>query len=122
MLVGKTVGNMQHALINRRWGQPCCLCRLPLRYIYIVDSIATWVTTMPACRSLPTLTAAGVLSGLGVIMRPSALRIIFGLLLGVLAAFFIGALAPPTPPQAKALSSAFALRFFPAQPAWISAR
>jgi hypothetical protein len=56
-------------------------------------------------------------------MRPSALRIIFGLLLGILSAFFIGALAPPTPPtKAMASSSAFALRFSPAQPAWISAR
>ena len=59
----------------------------------------------------------------GVIMRPNALRIIFGLLLGVLAAFFIGALAPPTPPtKAMALSSAFALRFAPGLPGWISAR
>jgi hypothetical protein len=42
-------------------------------------------------------------------MRPNALRIIFGLLLGVLAAFFIGALASPTPsPKAVAPSSAFA--------------
>jgi hypothetical protein len=48
-------------------------------------------------------------------MRPNALRIIFGLLLGVLAAFFIGELASPTsPPKAVALSSAFALRFPPA--------
>jgi hypothetical protein len=31
-------------------------------------------------------------------MRPNAFRIIFGLLLGVLSAFFIGPLAPPTPP------------------------
>jgi len=64
-----------------------------------------------------------VFSGLGVIMRPSALRIIFGLLLGVLAALVIGALQPPTaPPKAMALSSPFALRFSPAQPAWISTR
>jgi hypothetical protein len=56
-------------------------------------------------------------------MRPNALRIIFGLLLGVLAGFFIGALAPPTPPtKAMALSSAFALRFAPGLPGWISAR
>jgi hypothetical protein len=48
-------------------------------------------------------------------MRPNALRIIFGLLLGVLAAFFIGALAQPAPPpKAMAPSSAFALRFSPA--------
>jgi hypothetical protein len=72
---------------------------------------------MPAHRSQLTLTAAGVFGGLGVIMRPSALRIIFGLLLGILAAFFIGALARPTPPpKAMALSSAFALRFSPALP------
>jgi hypothetical protein len=56
-----------------------------------------------------------MLFGLGLIMRPNALRIIFGLLLGVLAAFFIGALAPPTPPsKAMAPSSAFAFRFSPA--------
>jgi hypothetical protein len=56
-------------------------------------------------------------------MRPNALRIIFGLLLGVLAAFFIGALAPPTPlPKAVVPSSAFALRFSPALPGWINAR
>jgi hypothetical protein len=47
---------------------------------------------MPARRSQPTIAAAGVFSGFGVIMRPNTLRIIFGLLLGVLAAFFIGAL------------------------------
>ena len=47
---------------------------------------------MPARRYQPTIAAAGVFSGLGVIMRPNTLRIIFGLLLGVLAAFFIGAL------------------------------
>jgi hypothetical protein len=56
-------------------------------------------------------------------MRPTALRIIFGLLLGILAAFFIGALAPPTPPtKAMASSSAFALRFSPALPGLVSAR
>jgi len=62
-----------------------------------------------------------VLGGLVPVVRPNALRIIFGLLLGVLAAFFIGALAPPTP-MAIAPSSAFALRFSPALQAWISAR
>jgi hypothetical protein len=78
---------------------------------------------MPARLSRPTIAAAGVLSGLGVVMRPDALRIIFGLLLGVLAAFVIGALQPPTaPPKATAVSSAFALRFSPAQPARISTR
>jgi hypothetical protein len=56
-------------------------------------------------------------------MRPNALRIIFGLLLGVLAAFFIGALAEPTPPtKAVAPSSAFAFRFSPALPGWIITR
>ena len=69
---------------------------------------------MPARLSEPTLAAAGVLSSLGVIMRPNALRIIFGLLLGVLAAFVIGALQPATAPsKAIALSSAFAIRFPP---------
>jgi hypothetical protein len=78
---------------------------------------------MPARLSRPTIAAAGVLSGLGVVMRPDALRIIFGLLLGVLAAFVIGALQPPTaPPKAMEQSSAFALRFSPAQPARISTR
>jgi hypothetical protein len=77
---------------------------------------------MPARRSRLTLAGAGV-SGLGVIMRPTALRIIFGLLLGVLAAFFIGALAPPTPPtKAVAPSSAFALRFAPVLPGGINVR
>ena len=71
---------------------------------------------MPARRSQPTIAAAGVLSGLGVIMRPNALRIIFGLLLGVLAAFFIGALPLMSPPKAMEQSSAFALRFSPALP------
>jgi hypothetical protein len=78
---------------------------------------------MPARLSEPTLAAAGVLSSLGVIMRPNALRIIFGLLLGVLAAFVIGALQPATAPsKAIALSSAFAIRFSPALPGGISAR
>jgi hypothetical protein len=76
---------------------------------------------MPARRSQPTIAAAGVLSGLGVIMRPNTLRIIFGLLLGVLAAFFIGAMPLMGPPKATALSSAFALRFSPALPGWINA-
>jgi hypothetical protein len=77
---------------------------------------------MPARRSRPTIAAAGVLSGLGVIMRPNALRIIFGLLLGVLAAFFIGALPLMGPPKAMEQSSAFALRFSPALPGAINAR
>jgi hypothetical protein len=71
---------------------------------------------MPARRSQPTLTAAGVPSGLALVMRPNALRIIFGLLLGVLAAFFIGALASPTPPKVMAPSGAFAFRFSPTMP------
>jgi hypothetical protein len=76
---------------------------------------------MPARLSRPTIAAAGVLSGLGVVMRPDALRIIFGLLLGVLAALFIGAL--PTPPtKAVEQSPAFALRFSPALPGGITAR
>jgi hypothetical protein len=49
-------------------------------------------------------------------MRPNALRFIFGLLLGVLAAFFIGALPLMGPPKAMEQSSAFALRFSPALP------
>jgi|HubBroStandDraft_6_1064221.scaffolds.fasta_scaffold946963_2 hypothetical protein len=78
---------------------------------------------MPARRFHPTLASADVLSGLGAIMRPNALRIIFGLLLGVLAAFFIGALVPPTlPTKAVPPSSAFAIRFSPALPGWIIAR
>ena len=78
---------------------------------------------MAARRSQPTIAAAGVLSGLGVITHPNTLRVIFGLLLGVLAAFFIGALAPPTPSaKTVALSRAFALRFSPALPGWINAR
>jgi hypothetical protein len=56
------------------------------------------------------------LCSLGVIMRPNALRIIFGLLLGALAAFFIGALPLIGPPKARVQSSAFALRFSPAPP------
>ena len=62
----------------------------------------------------PTLAAAGVLSGLGVSMRPNALRIIFGLLLGALAGFFIGALPLMGLPKAIDQSSTFALRFSPA--------
>jgi hypothetical protein len=54
-------------------------------------------------------------------MRP-AFRIIFGLLLGVLAAYFIGALSIVGAPKVVEQSSAFALRFFPAQPARISTR
>jgi hypothetical protein len=72
--------------------------------------------TMSARRSQPTLAAADALSSLGVIMRPNALRIIFGLLLGALAAFFIGALPLMGPPKALVQSSAFALRFAPALP------
>lgn len=87
-----------------------------------VDSIPTGVPTMPARRSQPTLAAAGVLSGLGVITRPNALRIIFGLLLGVLAAFFIGAMPLMGPQKATEQSSAFALRFSPALPGGIGAR
>jgi hypothetical protein len=92
-----------------------------LRCICIVDSFATRVP-MPARRSQPSLAAASVLSGLGVIMRPNALRIIFGLLLGVLAASFIGALPLMGPPKAMEQSSAFALRFSPVLPGGISAR
>jgi len=55
-------------------------------------------------------------------MRPNALRIIFGLLLGVLAAFFIGALPLMGPPKAMEQSSAFALRSSPALPGGINAR
>ena len=77
---------------------------------------------MPARRSQPTLAAAGVLSGLGVIIRLNALRIIFGLLLGVLAAFFIGALPLMGPPKAMEQSSAFALRFAPVLPGGINVR
>jgi hypothetical protein len=99
------------------------LSGLHLRYSYIVDSIAVRVPTMPARRSQLVHAVAGVFCGLSLVMRPNALRIIFGLLLGILAAFFIGALAPPTPPtKAMALSSTFALRFSPALPGWISAR
>jgi hypothetical protein len=77
---------------------------------------------MPAPRFQLTLAAAGVLSGLGVIMRPNALRIIFGLLLGVLAALFIGALPLMGPPKAMEQSSAFALRFSPTLPGGITTR
>jgi hypothetical protein len=55
-------------------------------------------------------------------VRPNALRIIFGLLLGVLAAFFIGALPLGSPTKAMEQSSAFALRFSPALPGGITAR
>jgi hypothetical protein len=57
-----------------------------------------------------------VFSGLVPVMRPNVLRIIFGLLLGVLAAFFIGALPLMGPPKAMDQTSAFALRFSPALP------
>jgi hypothetical protein len=77
---------------------------------------------MPARRSQPTLTAAGVLSGLVAVMQPNALRIIFGLLLGVLAAIFIGALPLIGPPKAMEQSSAFAVRFPAALPSGIAAR
>jgi hypothetical protein len=93
-----------------------------VRYICNVDSFATRVP-MPARRSQPSLAAAAsVLSGLGVIMRPNVLRIIFGWLLGVLAASFIGALPLMGPPKAMEHSSAFALRFSPVLPGGISAR
>jgi hypothetical protein len=55
-------------------------------------------------------------------MRPNALRIIFGLLLGVLAAFLLGALPLTSPPNAMEQASAFALRFSAALPSGISAR
>jgi hypothetical protein len=51
-------------------------------------------------------------------MRPNALRIIFGLLLGILAAFVIGALPRTASPKAMASSSEFALRFSPALPSF----
>jgi hypothetical protein len=51
-------------------------------------------------------------------MRPNGLRIIFGVLLGILAAFFIGALPLMGPPKALDQSSAFALRFSPALPSF----
>jgi hypothetical protein len=123
MLIGKTVGKMQHALIIG-YGASCgayvaCVCatvRLLIRTLHRVS-------TMLARPSQPSLAAAGVLCSLAPVIRPNALRIIFGLLLGVLAAFFIGALAPATPPlKAMAPSSAFALRFSPALPGWIIAR
>jgi hypothetical protein len=54
-------------------------------------------------------------------MRPNALRIIFGLLLGILAALFIGALPLMGPPKALE-QSAFALRFSPVFPGGITVR
>lgn len=76
------------------------------------------VPPMPARRSQPALAVAGVFCGISQVMRPNVLRIICGLLVGVLAAFVIGALpllsAPPQ--KTMALSSAFALRFSPALP------
>ena len=74
---------------------------------------------MPARPSQAVHAAAG---GFGVILRPNALRIIFGLLLGVLAAFFIGTLPFMDPPKAIEQSSAFALRYSPALPGGVSAR
>jgi hypothetical protein len=71
---------------------------------------------MRARPSQPFLAAAGVLCGLAPVIRPNALRMFFGLMLGILAAFFIGALPSPTPPKAMALPSAFALRFSPTMP------
>jgi hypothetical protein len=44
------------------------------------------------------------------------------LLLGVLAALFIGALPLMGPPKVMEHSSAFALRFSPALPGWINPR
>ena len=73
------------------------------------------VPNMPARHSQPTLAAAGVICGLGLVMRPNGLRIIFGLLLGVLVAVMIGALPRTAPPKAMALSP-FTLRFSPALP------
>jgi hypothetical protein len=116
ILVGKTVGKMQHALIIGDGAQPWHLSRLRLRYSYIVDSIATRVPTMPARRSPPTLAAAGVFCGLGLVIRPNALRILFGLMLGILAALLIGALPRTMPSKSTALSSAFALRISPTLP------
>jgi hypothetical protein len=75
---------------------------------------------MRARPSHPFLAATGMLCGLVPVMRPNALRIIFGLLLGVLAAFFIGVLASPTPP--KAMAPSFAFRFSAVLPGWIIAR
>jgi len=73
---------------------------------------------MPTRRSQSTLAAAGLLNGLVAVMRPNGLRIIFGVLLGILAAFFIGALPLMGPPKALDQSSAFALRFSPALPSF----
>jgi hypothetical protein len=84
-----------------------------LRYICIVDRSPRGADNANSPLQ-PTLAAAGVLSGLGVSMRPNALRIIFGLLLGALAGFFIGALPLMGLPKAIDQSSTFALRFSPA--------
>jgi hypothetical protein len=74
---------------------------------------------MRARPSQPFLVVAGLLCGLGMVIRPNSLRMFFGLMLGILAAFFIGALAPPAPPpKAMAPSSAFAQRFSPAPSDW----
>jgi hypothetical protein len=64
----------------------------------------------------PFLAAAGLLYGLDVVMRPNALRMFFRLMLGILAAFLIGALPHTMPSKPTALSSAFALRFSPTLP------
>jgi hypothetical protein len=78
---------------------------------------------MPARRSQPILAATGVLCELGIVLRPNALRIVFGLLLGILAAVVIGTLAPPTsPPKTIAPSTAFSFRFSPAPPDWTITR
>jgi hypothetical protein len=77
---------------------------------------------MPTRRFQPILAATGVPYGFSLVMRPNVLRIIFGLLLGVFAALFIGALPLMGPPKAMDQSSAFALRFSPALPGWINPR
>lgn len=55
-------------------------------------------------------------------MQLLGIRITFGVLFGILAAFFIGALPRATPPKAMMLSSVFALRFPVALPGWIITR
>jgi hypothetical protein len=56
-------------------------------------------------------------------MQLLGIRIMCGVLFGILAAFLIGALPRTiTPPKATVLSSAFALRFSPAMPGWIITR
>jgi hypothetical protein len=71
---------------------------------------------MRARPSQPFLAAAGVLFGLAPVIRPNALRMFFGLMLGILAAFLIGALPRTMPSKPTALHSAFALRFSPTMP------